>query len=322
MNDARPHGSLSMDVDTFSCLIEGFESPRETIYEDALPRFLALLDEFDVRATLFVVGTNLERSKAARDLVAKAHEAGHEIANHSHSHFQGFRHLGAREQDDEIARCEEIIGRCTGARPSGFRAPGWNIDATGLGILDRRGYSYDSSVMPSLLNPLLKLAHRASTRALADGRKRTTLGPLQHILAPRTPYHPGALSWRRGSMDLLEIPITVSPLLRLPVFGTFSLMTGAGELRAAVRRLAAHRTPLNYEFHGVEFCDAGRDDTGLDGCDARGQYLPRAATMPLADKLALFRPAVALFAQHYRLVPLRDLARAYRSGEARHDRQA
>lgn len=51
------------------------------------PKILKVLDKYDVKATFFVMGQNIENGGAkAKALIKQEFEAGHAIANHSYSH--------------------------------------------------------------------------------------------------------------------------------------------------------------------------------------------------------------------------------------------
>ena len=86
--------------------------PRST------PLFLRALNEHDVRATFFLLGSQVARSPGvARDIVA----AGHEVALHGWNH----RSLMLRGWStySSMARACDLITRITGQRPRWFRAP-------------------------------------------------------------------------------------------------------------------------------------------------------------------------------------------------------
>ena len=81
-----------------------------------VPRFLAVLDTFSIRITVFVVGQDaaLEGNHAAlRSLV----EAGHEIGNHSFHHEPWLHLYSGDEVAAEIERAETAIESATGVRP-------------------------------------------------------------------------------------------------------------------------------------------------------------------------------------------------------------
>ncbi len=108
---------------------------------------LALLAEYDVRATFFVLG---HLADTHPDVVRRIAAAGHEIACHGQSHEMIAR-LGpeAFRADTQTAkaRLETLTGRAVlGYRAATFglmRPTAWAID-----ILAEVGFAYDSSVQP------------------------------------------------------------------------------------------------------------------------------------------------------------------------------
>ena len=47
---------------------------------------------------------------------------------------------------EEIERAHELLSEVAGERIQGFRAPGYDISAEILGVLEDLGYLYDSSI--------------------------------------------------------------------------------------------------------------------------------------------------------------------------------
>ncbi len=84
------------------------------------PRLLDLLREKNVKATFFVVGRQAERHP---EIVRRAWEEGHLIANHTWSHPPLFCFLSPRRLQSEIERGSECIGRICGVRTRYFRSP-------------------------------------------------------------------------------------------------------------------------------------------------------------------------------------------------------
>jgi peptidoglycan/xylan/chitin deacetylase (PgdA/CDA1 family) len=96
------------------------------------PQVLAALDELDVRATFFVLGTRLhEHPDVGRRIV----DAGHELAVHGWTHR---RHLlrAPTAIFADLRRCAETIDTLTGHRPLFWRPP--NGIPTGAGLLAAR----------------------------------------------------------------------------------------------------------------------------------------------------------------------------------------
>jgi peptidoglycan/xylan/chitin deacetylase (PgdA/CDA1 family) len=120
-------------------------SRSERLYGIArgLPRILDALDEFDVRATFYVPGATALRH---RDEIAALAASRHEVGHH------GFRHLrpdtmDAAEQRADVADGLAALEDVTGARPRGYRAPGWELTPVTLSALVEHGLAYDSSLM-------------------------------------------------------------------------------------------------------------------------------------------------------------------------------
>jgi peptidoglycan/xylan/chitin deacetylase (PgdA/CDA1 family) len=83
------------------------------------PRVLDALAAANVRATFFVVGALADRHP---DLVRRARDAGHEIANHSYDH-RSAAVSGAPVVRSGVLRGCDTIERITRTRPRWYRAP-------------------------------------------------------------------------------------------------------------------------------------------------------------------------------------------------------
>ena len=83
------------------------------------PQFLETLARFDVPATFFVCGCNVERLPRTAKEIAKA---GHELGNHTYRHRSLLR-LGRRGVMNEVARAQSAIEDATGVSPRHFRPP-------------------------------------------------------------------------------------------------------------------------------------------------------------------------------------------------------
>ena len=82
-------------------------------------RILDILARYNVKATFFMVGVNVENYPDAARAVL---EAGHEIGNHTYSH-RILKQLSPGEIDDEIGRCEDVLEELCEYRPHLFRPP-------------------------------------------------------------------------------------------------------------------------------------------------------------------------------------------------------
>ena len=77
--------------------------------------------------------------------------------------------------------------------------------------------------------------------------------------APRVPYHPAAgAPYRRGKLPIVELPVTVTPRLRLHVIGT-TLVVAPEWLRRQLAAAALGTRHFNLELHGIDLSDAASD---------------------------------------------------------------
>ena len=104
-------------VENADCVALTFDdgpSPVDT------PRLLDLLREKNVKATFFVIG---KRADQYPEIVRRAWDEGHLIANHTWSHQHLFCFLTPRRLRAEIELGAESIRRICGFRPRCFRSP-------------------------------------------------------------------------------------------------------------------------------------------------------------------------------------------------------
>lgn len=95
-------------------------------HPELTPKLLDILRQKGVRATFFVLGSNVAKyPEIARRIVAE----GHEIANHSYSH-PALTKLGSARLNDEVGGTCDIIQQVTGRRPASMRPPYGALNAS------------------------------------------------------------------------------------------------------------------------------------------------------------------------------------------------
>ncbi len=313
--------ALSSDIDTLASIYKGQGCRRAGGYTFAemrmgLETFARFLEPYGIKATLFVVGNDLRHSENHAPLRSMV-EMGHEIANHTLTHAQGFRLLAPQAKRAEILGMQELCEQVIGRRPVGFRSPGWNMSDDALPILEELGYLYDSSVFPTSLAPVLKFLHWRTMRSRRGG-DRTTLGPWDYMLAPTHPYRTRRDGFgRAGEGGIIEFPITVTPIVRLPLFATFLLATGIGLYKRSIEMLRAFGRPIQFQFHLSDFVEYRHPDLADQvPTPADGVYVPQALRWPLAKKLDLFRRALDILAADYAFCTLEEWANAFQPRHA------
>ena len=312
--------AITSDIDSLESIYKGqgcrnARGYTHTEIRMGLETFARFLEPYHAKATLFMVGNDFKYPENQNVIKGMVKE-GHEIANHTMTHAQGFRLLSLEQKEAELAGMEAWCEKVTGKRPVGFRSPGWNIGDDALPILLRHGYLYDSSVFPTSLMPVLKLSHWYTMRSRSGG-DRSTMGQSDYMFAPIAPYRTSSSRLgRRGAGGLMEFPIAVTPILRLPFFATFLVATGIDQFRRSYRSLKDARTSFQFQMHLSDFVDYNHpdlvDQVPLDG---QGQYVPQALRMSLEQKLPLFRAVMDAMAEDYEFVTLKAWSQRFIKGE-------
>jgi hypothetical protein len=287
--------AINVDIDSLHLYyrIHGLDEAQATnaVWEKGVVRFAELFDDLDVKATFFVVSSDLERWPIAREIAQKLVAAGHELGSHSHTHPYDLVRLPDDAVARELERSFSLLSEVRGSPVAGFRAPGYTMTPRVLGHLRAAGYTYDSSIFPCPPYYLAKLAVLGAM--VARGRKsQSIVGPPSVMWERRLP------SMKDG---LIELPVTVLPGVRFPVIGTSLLMLKQFGFRA-IGPLLRQVPFVNLELHGIDLCDLTED--GIDPALLKQPDL----RVPLAQKLALFREVFGLLRDDWGVDTLERLA--------------
>jgi peptidoglycan/xylan/chitin deacetylase (PgdA/CDA1 family) len=316
ISPVNPPASLSLDLDNLWSYLKIHGDPGWEAFPSYLdvvvPRVLGFLAERGLRITFFVVGQDAARPENGEALAALA-AAGHEIGNHSFRHESWLHLYSEAELEEELTRAEEAIERATGRRPAGFRGPGFSLSAATLAVLDRRGYGYDASTLPTFLGPLARAYYFRSAGLTREQRKQRSalFGTFSEGLRPIRPYR-----WRVGEGRLVEIPVTTMPLFRTPIHLSYVLYLdlvspalGRLYFNTALRLCRLAGVQPSILLHPLDFL-------GCDDTDALS-FFP-AMRRPSAWKLARVSEHLAALAKRFEVVPMGEHAeRLARGGRLR-----
>lgn len=150
---------------------------------------LDLLDDYDTKATFFIVGWVAEHHP---DLVLEIRGRGHDIGCHSYMHKKIYE-LTQDEFRADTRKAKNLLEQIIGEKILGYRAPSYSITMKSLwalDILEELGFEYDSSIFPV----------RHDNYGIPD--------------APRFKYH-------HSKQNLIEYPISTARVLgyNVPVAG-------------------------------------------------------------------------------------------------------
>ncbi len=122
----------------------GLFSQGEYAARVAVPRILALLDEYGIPASFFVPAvTALLHPDEIKAIVAKGR---HEIGMHGWIHERNSL-LDEEEERRLMRKSYETLKKMAGKAPSGIRTPSWDFSRATLKLIRELGLVYDSSLM-------------------------------------------------------------------------------------------------------------------------------------------------------------------------------
>ena len=160
--------------------------------DDNTRRLLDIFDEYNVKATFFVLGWVAERTGS---LIREIADRGHEVACHGYSHQLVYNQTPDVFKGETI-RSKKILEDIIQSGVRGYRAASYSItdrSVWALDILAEAGFDYDSSIFPI----------RHDRYGMPD--------------APKSPYR---MKTPAGH-DLIEFPLSTAKIFqyRLPVAG-------------------------------------------------------------------------------------------------------
>lgn len=219
----KPIASLSLDLDDQWTYLKTHGNPEWSSYPSyldyAVPRILDFLEERNTKITFFIVAQDavFEQNMSVLAEIAKK---GHDIGNHTF-HHDPWLHLYTEEEiNEELEKAEQYIQKVTGVKPNGFRGPGFSFSNTVLQVLVKRGYSYDASTFPNILNPLARtyFLWTSNLNRKERAQRKGLFGTWKDGFRPNKPFE-----WKTGNQYMLEIPVTTMPIFKVPIHASYIL---------------------------------------------------------------------------------------------------
>lgn len=260
MAKKKPIAGISLDLDNqWSYMkIHGDEGWDQypSYFDIFIPHILNILDELNLKITFFIVGKDTE-SEENRKYLRMITEKGHEVGNHSYHHESWLQTYSYEKIENEIISAEKAIKEATGQNPIGFRGPGFSWSNDLLEVLEKRGYKYDASTLPTYLGPLARAYYFAkSDLSKEEKRSRKELfGKFSEGFRKLKPY-----KWDLGKgKSIMEIPVTTMPIFKLPFhlsyliyLGNISTLLMKLYLNIALVLCRLTKTPISFLLHPLD----------------------------------------------------------------------
>lgn len=301
-----PLASLSCDLDDKWAYMKTHGNPAwrtlPSYLDVVVPRILSCLSQHRLTATFFLVGQDaaLPRNREQFSAIASA---GHEIGNHSFHHDPWLHRYAQEDMARELTMAEEHIEQATGHRPVGFRGPGYSLSQITVEELNRRGYLYDASTLPTFIGPLARayfFMSSAFTREEAACRN-TIFGGLRDGFRRIQPYR-----WDVGGPGLIEIPVTTMPFVRVPIhfsyllyLSLYSRVTAKAYFKTALTVCRAAGVEPSLLLHPLDF---------LGDDEADGVAFFPGMRLPLTPKLEMIAWALEALRATFQVVTMREHA--------------
>jgi peptidoglycan-N-acetylglucosamine deacetylase len=297
----KPKASISLDLDNqWSYMkIHGDEGWQDypSYLDIFVPHVLKALRRWDLKITFFIVGQDaaLQKNHAALRMITAD---GHEVGNHSFHHESWLQTYSRDQIESEIETAENALIDATGQRPIGFRGPGFSWSRNLLETLERRGYLFDTSTLPTYLGPLARMYYFWTADLSADEKKKRKelFGTFSDGRRSVRPY-----LWQlEGDRQLLEIPVTTIPVIKSPFHLSYLIYLSRFSplLMTAYLQIAL----LMCRMTGVTPCFLLHplDLIGADQVEALA-FFP-GMDLSSRHKLGVFHRVIGMLGRHFELV--------------------
>lgn len=274
--------SVCINLDTLSLGTGWKLSPSEDpTYRLVDERLISRIEKAGIKATLFVVGKDLE-SLENRRFINKWSQSGHNIGNHSYSHPLNLASLTREEIEIEIEKTDGFIMRVIGRKPRSFNAPGWAMSKEIEQALSKFEYKIDYSpflswfIYPLLLRQWWSL--RKEKIASTVWRRRDIFYPLK-------------LRRKHLSHDksLAKIPLpTVSPF-SIPIWHTGWFIFGERIFPKLLKSAIKENPKFYYLMHPADMIGFNDTPTGFEN-----KVIFERLNVSLKDKIKYFDSALKL----------------------------
>lgn len=228
---------MTVDIDGWDSTLKFYGITSTNAFEqvderEGVKRLDELFQKYGIKATWFVTGEVMERYP---DMVSMLKKEGHEVGCHGYTHKKQEFLSEVGKQRKSLEKWLGLYHKITDEKPFGFRAPAFRLNNTTLQLLGKLGFIYDCSVVPTYMP-----------------------NHYNFLFAPKTPYHPSTANIsRRGNGQILEIPVSIAPVIPIPLGAPTMRLLGERWIKFSLRKLTKH--PIVFYTHPKDVMELPRE---------------------------------------------------------------
>lgn len=216
---------------------EQIKDDEDDAFYSSINNILTILKKYNLKATFFVVGKDLETAEKV-EILKEVVKNQHEIANHTYNHPNDLSKMSQLDIQTEILQTNDIIYNKLGIKVKGFRAPNFDISKKTLEVLEKNRMIYDCSLINTPWKSVLRVL-KGKNMLISN-----YLGRMSHI-SPNTNINEIQIS----TFPFIKFPCNLSYLLALPEKISYCLF------KVLYKHHLKTKAPLIFIVHLSDFVD-------------------------------------------------------------------
>lgn len=189
---------------SFNLTSPAYMSRGEFGAEVGAPRLLKLFEKYNIKTSWFIPGHTADTFP---EIVKEVVAAGHEVGCHGYVH-ENPTNLTYEQESRVMEMALASLDKVGAAKPVSYRSPYWDFSPNTMGILEKYGFLYDSSLMGNDLHPYLPrpvTVHSDRANVFGEPSKIIEL-PVSWFLDdfPQAEYLTGKQEGQRPANDIFD----------------------------------------------------------------------------------------------------------------------
>lgn len=282
--------AISLNFDSLSEAYGFPASYRDPSFFEGFDRLADLAAENQFPLSIYVIGKDLDNPEHASRVKYWASQ-GHEIGNHSFSHYFDLGSMPKMVIRDEVLRAHDRISSVVGVEPKGFISPAWSTSQALISTLIEKNYVYDTSTFPSLF--LYPMVAKIALNHISNFKKGIRILRRHDwqipFMSPTKPF----LVDKRGKQtssqqqSLCVLPLPTLGRMQPCIWHTIGFFLGWNFAHKKTKRLLKEHPGFYYLIHPADFL--GSEDLEENFADNLARL-----DQPIHTKIGLLRDAFSI----------------------------